>query len=149
MLGLQNEREWRVFCEVVLERPALAEDERFAANFKRSAAREALRQIIVEVFATLSAAQIVLRLEKAGIANAQVNELKDVWDHPQLAARRRWRDIQTPAGTVPALLPPGSSVEAPPRMDAVPALGAHTEAILAELGCSPADLAALRSRGAV
>jgi len=149
MLGLQNEREWRVFCEVVLERPALAEDERFAANFKRSAAREALRQIIVDVFAALSAAQIVLRLEKASIANARVNELKDVWDHPQLAARQRWRDIQTPAGTVPALLPPGSSAEALPRMDAVPALGAHTGAILAELGCSAADLAALRSRGAV
>lgn len=148
MLGLQNEREWQVFCEVVLERAELAKDERFAANFKRSAAREELRGIIVDVFASLTAAQIVARLEKASIANAQVNELKDLWDHPQLAARQRWQQVETAAGSVPALLPPGSSPQALPRMDPVPALGAHTGAILAELGCSAEQIEAMRARGA-
>jgi crotonobetainyl-CoA:carnitine CoA-transferase CaiB-like acyl-CoA transferase len=148
MLGLQNEREWQVFCEIVLERAELAKDERFSANFKRSAAREELRSIIVDVFKGLTAAQIVARLEKANIANAQVNELKDVWDHPQLAARQRWRQVETAEGKVPALLPPGSNPQAPPRMDPVPALGAHTGAILAELGCSAQQIEAMRARGA-
>jgi len=148
MLGLQNEREWRVFCDKVLQRPELADDARFAANFKRSAAREELRAIINDVFAALSAAQVVERLDQAGIANARVNELREVWDHPQLAARRRWGEVDTPAGPVPALLPPGASPQAPPRMDPVPALGAHTDAILAGLGCSAADIGAMRARGA-
>jgi crotonobetainyl-CoA:carnitine CoA-transferase CaiB-like acyl-CoA transferase len=146
MLGLQNEREWRVFCELVLERPELAQDDRFAANFKRSAAREELRQIIVDVFAALTAAQIVERLERANIANAQVNELADVWAHPQLAARKRWAEVETPEGSVPALLPPGLGGQA--RMDAVPALGAHTQSILADLGCTGEQIAAMRERGA-
>ena len=140
MLGLQNEREWGAFCATVLQRPELAADERYSANFKRSAAREALRQIIAEAFATLTAAQVVERLEQANIANAQVNDMHDVWAHPQLAARKRWRDIETPAGTVPALLPPGTNDEEPARMDAVPALGAHSSAILSELGFSTTEI---------
>jgi len=149
MLGLQNEREWGAFCAVVLQRPELAADERFSANFKRSAAREELRQIIVDAFASLTAAQVVERLEEASIANAQVNEMRDVWAHPQLAARKRWQQIETPAGTVPALLPPGSSADSPPRMDPVPALGAHTEAILAGFGYSAQQIAELRSQGTI
>jgi len=149
MLGLQNEREWGAFCATVLQRPELAADERYSANFKRSAAREALRQIIAEAFATLTAAQVVERLEQANIANAQVNDMHDVWAHPQLAARKRWRDIETPAGTVPALLPPGTNDEEPARMDAVPALGAHTDAILSGFGYSAGRIAELRAQGAI
>jgi crotonobetainyl-CoA:carnitine CoA-transferase CaiB-like acyl-CoA transferase len=92
---------------------------------------------------------VVERLEAAGIANARVNEMQDVWAHPQLAARGRWTAIDTPAGRVPALLPPGTSGDDPPRMDAVPALGEHTDAILQELGYSPEQIATLREAGAI
>ena len=136
MLGLQNEREWSVFCERVLLRPALTHDARFASNAQRNAARDALRQIIVDCFAALTAAQVVQRLDDAGIANAQVNTMADVWAHAQLQARGRWATVASAAGPLPALLPPGRDDA---RMDAIPALGQHTQAILAELGL-PADL---------
>lgn len=148
MLGLQNEREWVAFCDKVLQQPALAQDPRFAGNARRSAEREALRAIIIDAFAPLSAAQVVERLEMAQIANARVNTMAEVWDHPQLMARQRWRDVGSPAGPLPALLPPGSWHEEP-RMDPVPALGEHTDAILAELGLNAADIAALRAVNAI
>ena len=149
MLGLQNEREWQAFCEVVLLQPELATDERFSANFKRSANREALRAIIVETFAALSAEQVIERLEQAQIANAHVNDMAGVWAHPQLKARDRWRQVGSPAGTLPALLPPGSNSAFSPRMDAVPGLGEHTEALLAELGYDAAVISGLRASGAI
>nr|WP_288355614.1 CaiB/BaiF CoA-transferase family protein [uncultured Pseudomonas sp.] len=149
MLGLQNEREWQAFCERVLLQPELASDERFSANFKRSANRETLRAIIVEAFASLSAEQVIERLEQAQIANAHVNDMAGVWAHPQLKARDRWRQVDSPAGSLPALLPPGSNSAFAPRMDAVPALGEHTEALLAELGYSDAAIAGLKVSGAV
>jgi itaconate CoA-transferase len=149
MLGLQNEREWVAFCERVLRQPALAREERFANPARRSDARDALRAIIVAAFAPLTAEEVVARLDAAQIANARVNDMHDVWAHPQLAARGRWRDVDTPAGPVPALLPPGSWEDGDPRMDPVPALGAHTEAILAELGYAPERIAALRAEGAI
>jgi itaconate CoA-transferase len=149
MLGLQNEREWLQFCHQVLQLPALAEDPRFIGNASRSAHREALRAILVEAFAALTAAQVADRLEAAGIANAQVNTMAGLWAHPQLAARQRWRTMDTPAGPVPTLLPPGSWADGDPRLDAVPALGQHTDAILAELGLDAAAIAALHAEGAV
>jgi itaconate CoA-transferase len=149
MLGLQNEREWAAFCAKVLLRPELAADERFASNSRRSAARDALRAIIVEAFAALTAEQVLARLDDAQIANAQVNTMHDVWKHPQLSARNRWRDVDTPAGKVPALLPPGSWEEGEPRMDAVPALGQHTDAILASLGYTAERIAGLRAGKAI
>ena len=149
MLGLQNEREWVAFCRFVLEQPALATDPRFVSNAARTAAREALRAIIVAVFATLSAEQVEARLDAGQIANARVNTMADVWAHPQLAARRRWVDVATPSGPVPALLPPAAHDGADARMDAVPALGAHTEALLVEIGLDAAAIARLRRDGAV
>jgi crotonobetainyl-CoA:carnitine CoA-transferase CaiB-like acyl-CoA transferase len=152
MLGLQNEREWTVFCDKVLRQPALAQDPRYSSNSRRSAARDELRRVILDAFAQLTAAEVVQRLDEAQIANARVNDMHDVWDHAQLRARRRWRDVGTPAGPIPALLPPGFSDaddDASPRMDAVPALGEHTDAILAELGCSAAEIAGLREARAV
>lgn len=149
MMGLQNEREWKVFCEKVLLQPALASDPRFAGNAQRSAARGELSALIVEAFSTLTAAQVVERLEGAGVANAQVNTMDELWKHPQLEARARWREIDTPAGTVPALLPPGSWQHGAPRMDAVPALGQHTDAILNHFGYGREQIAQLRADGAV
>ena len=149
MLGLQNEREWKAFCEQVLLQPALATDDRFASNPLRVAARASLYDIIVNAFAGLSAADVVLRLETAQIANAQVNTMAEVWAHPQLQARQRWTQVGTSVGTVPALLPPGSWSQGAPRMDAVPALGQHTDSILSGLGYSAMQVQALREEGAV
>ena len=152
MLGLQNEREWVVFCNKVLQQPALATDARFNTNALRSAARKELYALIVGVFAGLSAEQVVERLEDAQIANAQMNDMHDLWEHAQLKARHRWTEVATPAGPVPALLPPGMPNGAngyAPRMDPVPALGQHTDAILGELGFDADRIARLHAEKAV
>ena len=108
-----------------------------------------LRALIVAAFAPLTTEQVVARLDAAQIANARVNTMHDVWNHPQLRERGRWREVGTTAGNIPALLPPGSWEEGPPRMDAVPALGQHTDAILGELGYSKERIAALRAGKAI
>ena len=149
MLGLQNEREWAAFCAKVLLAPTLAKDPRFDTNSKRSAARAELRTLIIETFTSLTAEQVIARLEDAQIANAQVNDMHAVWAHPQLRARNRWREVDTPAGRVPALLPPGSWEDGAPRMDPVPALGAHTDAILTALGYSAERIGELRTAEAL
>ena len=146
MLGLQNEREWKVFCEKVLFQPDLAVNPEFDATSKRVANREKLRALIVQAFAAMSIDQVVQRLEDAGIANARVNEMKDVWAHPQLKARNRWREIGSPAGPLPALIPPGTSNQFEARMDPVPDVGEHTMAILQELGVAPDTIARLKAQ---
>lgn len=146
MLGLQNEREWAVFCDQVLDRPALASNPRFSTNSRRSAARAELSNIVNEVFSSLTSRQVIDRLDHARIANSRVNEMSDVWDHPQLKARHRWTEIETTAGTIPALLPPGMTDA---RMDPVPALGEHTDSILRELGYGGDVIARLRSEAAI
>ena len=149
MLGLQNEREWAQFCEVVLEKPALAQDERFEKNFKRNEKRVELLAIIDECFNTLNTEQLIARLEKAQIANARLNDMHGLWKHEQLQARNRWAQVDTPAGSIPALLPPGSNNSYEYRMDAIPAVGQHTESILQEIGLNDSNIAEMRASGAI
>ena len=149
MLGLQNEREWALFCNKVLMQPALASDPRFNTNALRSAQRRELYELIVGVFANLSAEQVIERLDDAQFANAHMNDMHDLWAHAQLKARHRWTEVATPAGPVPALLPPGMPNGYAPRMDPVPALGQHTDAILAELGFDADRIARLHAEKAV
>lgn len=134
MLGIQNEREWANFCEHVLENKDLANDARFMNNSLRSQHRDTLKKIICESFAKSTAKETVARLDRAGIANATVNDMQGIWNHPQLRARGRWTTVDTPKGKIPTLLPPGCVDERDARMDAVPDVGEHNEAIIAELG---------------
>ena len=144
MLGLQNEREWKAFCDSVLLRPEVATDARFNSNAQRNANRAELQALILREFGALTAAQVVERLEAAGIANARVNDMAGLWAHPQLQARQRWRTVGTPAGEVPALLPPGVNSAFDYRMDPIPSVGQHNAAILAELGWSAEQVAELQ-----
>ena len=149
MLGLQNEREWRIFCEKVLNQPALANEADFSSNSLRVANRDRLRGLIVEAFSKMSIDQVVQYLEDAGIANARVNEMKDVWAHPQLKARNRWTEVGSPVGQLPALIPPATNNQFDARMDPIPDVGEHTHAILKELGVSAATLAILEADKAI
>jgi itaconate CoA-transferase len=134
ILGIQNEREWAGFCDKVLGNAALAADPRFDSNAKRNANRDALQALILEVFGSLGTEQVERRLDDAQIANARMNDMAGLWAHPQLKARERWCTVGSPAGDIPALLPPGRNNSFEYRMDAVPAVGEHTQAILRELG---------------
>ncbi|NUZ08586.1 CaiB/BaiF CoA transferase family protein [Piscinibacter koreensis] len=148
VLAVQHDREWGQFCDKVLRRPELAAQ--YKGNAKRLAERETLRGIIESVCVGLTGEQLIERLEEAQIAYGRLNEMADLWRHVQLRARARWTEIGTPGGPVPALYPPHHvSGEEPPPMGAVPALGAHTDAILAELGRSANQIAKLRAEGAI
>jgi itaconate CoA-transferase len=149
MLGLQNEREWAVFCEKVLLQPKLAQDPRYDSNSKRAAKRSEINALITEVFATLTTKQVIERLDASGIANARINTPDEVWEHPQLKARDRWREMDSPVGLLATLLPPVTMPDFGARIDAVPALGEHTERILSELGYTNEDIIALRKAGVV
>jgi itaconate CoA-transferase len=149
MLGLQNEREWALFCERVLCQPELLADERFSSNEMRSANRQALRAIIAQVFANLGIDEVVNRLDQAPIAKAKVNDMHAVWKHPQLQVRKRWVNVGSPKGDLPALLPPGVNSAFSPRMDPIPGLGEHSESILTELGYSQRSIEQLKAAGAI
>jgi itaconate CoA-transferase len=149
MLGLQNEREWASFCAIVLRASELATDERFKSNSDRVANRNELKSIIDHAFSKLTAEQVVELLEEAQIANAHVNDMHDVWNHPQLKARDRWVSVGTSEGAIPALLPPGRTNAFKPRMDAVPGLGQHSASILAELGFSDDRIQKMRQAKAI
>ena len=133
-LGIQNEREWRNFCEKVLLQPGLCADSRFGNNSKRVQNRDQLEQIITRTFQGMSAETVMKRLENAQIACSRLNSVQEFLQHPQLAARERWQEIDSPVGPLRALIPPVTMENVQPAMDAVPALGQHTEAILKELG---------------
>ena len=149
MLGLQNEREWVQFCETVLENSELAKDERFDRNFKRNEKRTELLEIIDACFSKLTSEQLIARLEKAQIANAHLNDMEGLWKHEQLKARNRWTEVETPNGAIAALLPPGLNDSYNYRMDPIPAVGEHTDAILKELGMAESDIANMRASGAI
>ena len=149
MLGLQNEREWVQFCESVLEDPNLAKDERFDRNYKRNEKRSELLEIINTCFSKLTSEQLIARLEKAQIANAHLNDMEGLWKHGQLKARNRWTEVDTPNGAITALLPPGLNDSYSYRMDPIPAVGEHTDAILKELGMADSDIASMRASGAI
>ena len=149
MLGLQSEREWAVFCEKVLLQPRLAQDPRYGSNSRRAAKRSEINALITEVFATLTTEQLIERLDASGIANARINTPDEVWEHPQLKARDRWREMDSPVGLLATLLPAVTMPDFEARIDAVPALGEHTERILSELGYTSGDIVALRKAGVV
>ncbi|KAJ0384010.1 hypothetical protein COL922a_009271 [Colletotrichum nupharicola] len=134
ILGVQNEREWANLCRDVLGNEALAKDPKFVSNTLRTKHRDELRKIICDAFAEFSAGEVLQKLDKASIANANVNDMQGVWDHPQLKARGRWADVETDSGKVPALIPPGFENVESSRMEKVPELGEHNEAIFEELG---------------
>ncbi|PPJ56531.1 hypothetical protein CBER1_03900 [Cercospora berteroae] len=134
MLGMQNEREWGIFCTQVLEKAELLEDERFVSTSKRSENRKELKMIIEEVFSGFSADEVLARLQTAGIANARVSDMPGLWNHEQLKARNRWAEVDTPNGKIPALKPAGAAESMGIRMDSIPSVGEHSEAILEEFG---------------
>ncbi len=149
MLGLQNEREWAAFCQTVLMQPEVAADSRFNSNSQRVVNKETLRVLIVTTFASLSRAQVIERLEAASIANASVNTMQDVWSHPQLARRGRWRQVDSAVGPLPALVPPATSSAFQARMDKIPALGENSATILASLGYSQEEISSLAQKGVI
>jgi itaconate CoA-transferase len=148
-LAIQNEREWARFSGDVLQRPELTGEERFRTNSARVRHRAALHAAIDEVFARLSTSEAVARLDRAGIANARMNSVREFVDHPQLAARDRWRDMESPVGPIRSLVPPVDIDGAEPRMDALPALGQHTDRILQEIGIDRATIDAWRKEGTI
>lgn len=143
-LGLQNEREWKKFCEVVLQNPRLSTDPRFDSNAKRVQNRPQLDQAMQDVFQKLTAAEIIARLEAAQIANARLNTVQEFVAHPQLKARGRWATVNSQAGPLPALLPPVTMENVETVMNEVPAVGQHTDNILAEIGFDSETIAGWR-----
>jgi itaconate CoA-transferase len=148
-LGLQNEREWATFCTGILQRPELTDDPRFNSNSARVAHRPALDAVIGSALSTMTADAAAARLQELGIANARMNTMAEFVQHPQLAARDRWRSVDSEAGPIDALLPPFNIDSVEPVMGAVPALGQHTEAILVELGYDATAIAAWQQAGVV
>lgn len=148
-LGIQNERKWVRFCEEVIERAELTADERFSSNPARVAHRHALSQEITAAFSQLSADEVEERLDRAQIANARMRSMQEFWDHPQLQARDRWREVGSPAGPLQALLPPVTMPGVEPRMDPIPSVGEHTESVLRSLGYTDEEIGRLRSEWAV
>jgi itaconate CoA-transferase len=148
-LAIQNEREWERFCQLVLEAPDLAADRRFSSNSNRVRHRTELQHVVETILQTLLADTIVERLELAQIANARMNTVQEFIDHPQLAARQRWRQIDSPVGRIPALAPAMTLAGCEPVMGAVPAVGQHTDVILRDVGCTDAMIASWRAAGAI
>jgi itaconate CoA-transferase len=149
IFGVQSSREWTVFCRDVLGKPTLADDPRFENNQRRVENRSALDAEINGVFSTLTTVGAIERLDVAQIANARMNSLSEFIDHPQLRERQAWRQVESPVGPIPALVPPVRLEGRDPRMGAVPALGEHTSGILSELGFEPMAIERLRQRGVI
>ena len=149
LFGIQNEREWTRFCAEVLSDVALATDPRFSSNMNRVANRAELSRAIESSFASRTSTEIIGDLDRAGIANGRVNDARALRQHEQLDARERWRSVATRAGDIDAILPPVNLGGTEPLMGSVPEVGAHTEAILRELGFPADRIAELRQAGAI
>lgn len=149
LLGVQNDREWRRLAADLLGWPELGHDPDYATNVARTANRERVDALVAQATSRLTAAELIELLDAAGVASARLNEVPDVVEHPQLAARDRWREIDSPVGRLRTLLPPIVFDTDPPRMDPVPSLGQHTDAVLAELGYTGAEITDLRGSGAI
>lgn len=134
LLAVQSEREWRKFCSHILQDDTAAEDERFATMSARVANRQDLQTLVGDRIGALELSEVVTMLDGAQIANARVTPATELARHPQLQDRQRWREVDSPVGPVAALIPPGLPRGVEPRMDPVPALGAHTEGVLGWLG---------------
>ncbi|MFG3036731.1 CaiB/BaiF CoA transferase family protein [Streptomyces sp. NPDC048330] len=150
LLSVQNDREWRRLAGQVLGRPGLADDPAFATNTARVAGRAATDAAVAEALAPLTTAEALARLDAAGIACARLNSVAELAEHPQLASRDRWRDVESPVGPLRSLLPPIVFPDAAePRMGRIPAHGQDTDAVLAELGVTEAELKELRGSGVI
>jgi formyl-CoA transferase len=149
LLAIQNEREWASLCTVFLGAPSVAVDPRYLDNPSRTARRDEVNALVAARFGQLTGAEAVALLEASRVAYAHLNSVTQYLDHPVLSGRDRWRSVSTPNGPIRALLPPATIAGVPSRMDAVPAVGEHSDAILAELGYAPAEVADLRASGAV
>ncbi|PSK65409.1 Acetyl-CoA:oxalate CoA-transferase [Micromonospora sp. MH33] len=147
VLSIQNEREWKAFCDVVLDMPELAEDSRFDTGSRRVSNRVELDTLINQQLSRIDGATFAERLNSARIANARQREVADVIDHPQLTARHRWREIGTPAGPIQATLPAITVEGREPRMEPIPSVGQHTHDLLEELGYNAVDIRALKRDG--
>jgi itaconate CoA-transferase len=149
LLAVQNDREWRSLCAVVLGDPAAADDPRFVTNSARVVHRAELNALVGAVLANLETTAVTTLLDRAGIANARINQVRDFLGHPVLSGRDRWRTVAVPGGKMTALRPPVDLAGIEPVMGPVPAVGEHTDAILRELGHSDGAIASLRSRALV
>ncbi|HEV3139864.1 MAG TPA: CaiB/BaiF CoA-transferase family protein [Vicinamibacterales bacterium] len=149
VLAIQNAREWRRFCAEVLERAELADDDRFATNALRVRNRNALHLAMESILGTLSSRDLIAKLEAARIAYGRVNDVRGFVAHPQLVERDCCREIGSPNGAVRAILPPIRMQGVAPAMGPVPALGEHTDAILAELGIDRETMAVWRREGVI
>jgi len=149
VLGTTNDREWQRVAREIIDRPDLADDLRFATNPGRCAHRDVLDEAIGSWCAQHDLAYIQKTADDAGIGNSRYNVPSEVVVHPQLTARDRWRTVGTSKGDIPALLPPPVIAGYDPPMGAVPGLGQHTDAVLAELGLGEEEIAVLRDRGVI
>ena len=149
LFAIQNQREWERFCATVLEKPDTAADDRFADNSRRVQNRTQLQQEIESTFACMTVAEVTERMERAQIANAELRDVQDFWQHPQLLARGRVGKVESPVGSLPALQPATTSEDWPPRFDPIPAAGSHTRALLAELDYTSSAIEQLERDGVV
>jgi crotonobetainyl-CoA:carnitine CoA-transferase CaiB-like acyl-CoA transferase len=149
IFGLHNDREWSAFCATVLRQPALAADVRFESNHQRVQHRAAMNAEIDRVLGELTTGEAMARLDAAQIASARINTVEQFIDHPQLAGRQSWRQVDSPAGPVRALVPPVRMEDVEPMMGGIPALGQHRESILAELGFDAPTIERWKQEGVI
>ncbi|MFJ2028657.1 CaiB/BaiF CoA transferase family protein [Streptosporangium sp. NPDC087985] len=148
LIGIQSDSGWRTLAGEVFGSADLASDPRFTTNVLRIENRAACDAAVAEFTSRWTTAELNARLAEAGVPAARVSTVEDLVEHPQLKARRRWRTVETEGGPIEALLPPITFDDVESAMGSVPGLGQHTRALLAEVGLTPEETAALLDRGA-